>query len=369
MIQSDSLYNTVQEMMASKRESDNWDFKQAHHIDKADLLHDIICMANNRTNRDGYIIFGVKDGTFEIVGVEADDANRRNQQQMITFLKDKKFAADIRPTVEVRAFKMSGYAIDVLIIKNTLDTPYYLTQDYKDNRRPVKANHIYTRVGDTNTDIDKSADFIHVEYLWKKRFGLHLTPHDKVKHLLRRREDWIKNDEGVYHHVMNPEFTITIEDKKPDKQQPRMFYSYIMQNSQTAYGVLKIRYYNTTLYSQQMVILEGGKYSSSIPSVDRMYSEEGRIDVAYFVQEDISYLLHLWLLDPANSESCEAMKRLYKVILIYKSHSEKQSFTHYVNSNRDIYNRHMFVREHNSNSNSILYFCFNSVSAKRIQHS
>ena len=29
---------------------------------------------------------------------------------------------------------------------------------------------LYTRIGDTNTDIDKSADINHIEYLWKKRF-------------------------------------------------------------------------------------------------------------------------------------------------------------------------------------------------------
>ena len=33
----------------------------------------------------------------------------------------------------------------------------------------IMANNIYTRVMDTNTAKDKSADIHHVEYLWKKR--------------------------------------------------------------------------------------------------------------------------------------------------------------------------------------------------------
>lgn len=45
----------------NKREGDYWDFKERYHSNKVDLLHDIICMANNRADRDGYIIFGVRD--------------------------------------------------------------------------------------------------------------------------------------------------------------------------------------------------------------------------------------------------------------------------------------------------------------------
>lgn len=48
-----------------------------------------------------------------------------------------------------------------------MDTPYYLTSDFRDKERVVRANHIYTRVSDVNTDIDKSADKHIVEALWK----------------------------------------------------------------------------------------------------------------------------------------------------------------------------------------------------------
>ena len=74
----EELTALVVELLATKREDDWWDFKQKHQRDKAELVHDIICMANNRPRRDSYIIFGVEDKTLQIIGVESD-TNRRNQ--------------------------------------------------------------------------------------------------------------------------------------------------------------------------------------------------------------------------------------------------------------------------------------------------
>lgn len=88
------LEDEVKALILTEREDDYWDFKVKHHLNKANLLHDIICMANNRVDRDAYIIFGISDVTFEVVGIENDD-NRRNQQQMIDFLKSKDLSPEL----------------------------------------------------------------------------------------------------------------------------------------------------------------------------------------------------------------------------------------------------------------------------------
>lgn len=131
----------IEILRSSKREGDYWDFKEKHHVNKANLLHDIICMANNRVDRDAYIIFGISDDTYEIVGVENDE-NRRNQQHVIDQLKSKKFSSGIRPKIEMRSLNYAEHEIDVLIIKNSTDTPYFLIEDFKDQGRKVWANHI-----------------------------------------------------------------------------------------------------------------------------------------------------------------------------------------------------------------------------------
>ncbi|WP_431810640.1 ATP-binding protein [Lysinibacillus capsici] len=93
----EELFYEIIDLISLKREGDYWDFKEKHHTKKVDLLHDIICMANNRADRDGYIIFGISD-EFEIVGV-VNEEERRNQQGIIDFLKYQKFAGGIRPIV------------------------------------------------------------------------------------------------------------------------------------------------------------------------------------------------------------------------------------------------------------------------------
>ena len=138
----EELREIIEGLIDTKRESDYWDFKKKHHESKIDLVHDIICMANNRVDRDAYIIFGIEDETFNIVGVE-EDSGRRSQQGVIDILKSKKFSSGIRPQIEMRTIHISGHEIDVMIIKNSTDTPYFLLEDFLEGKRRVRANYIY----------------------------------------------------------------------------------------------------------------------------------------------------------------------------------------------------------------------------------
>lgn len=185
----ESLSFIIEDLIRSHREDDWWDFKREHHHDKADLVHDITCMANSRANRDAYIIFGVEDKTFKIIGIE-NDANRRNQQGIVDILRSVSYAGSVRPRIELRTITLEQHEIDVLIIKNTYNVPYYLEKQYQDTKvrspegkkigRIVRPFHIYTRVVDNNTEIDKNADINDVEYLWRKRFGIDLSPKERL---------------------------------------------------------------------------------------------------------------------------------------------------------------------------------------------
>ena len=59
-------------------------------------------MANNLENKDAYIIIGIDEqDNYKLKGVE-NDTNGRNTQIAVDFLKDKKFAGEIRPKVYVK---------------------------------------------------------------------------------------------------------------------------------------------------------------------------------------------------------------------------------------------------------------------------
>lgn len=149
-----------------KQEGGYWDFKRQWYNENknCDLLHDIICMANNIVNKDGLIIIGVdEENGYELVDV-SNDEYRRNTQQLVDFLRDKKFAGDVRPTIKVENVNLCGKIIDVIVVKNDNYTPYFLKERYQQ----LEANNIYTRIQDTNTPKKSSADIDKVELLWKK---------------------------------------------------------------------------------------------------------------------------------------------------------------------------------------------------------
>ncbi len=333
------LRDEVLMIIDSKREDDYWDFKVKYHTNSADLLHDIICMANNRVDRDAYIIFGVVDRTYEVVGV-SNDENRRTQQQMIDFLKDKKFVSGIRPKVELRNLMIAGQEVDVLVIKNSTDTPYYLTEDYDFQGRRVRANYIYTRVGDTNTDINKSADINNVEYLWKKRFLLTRSPFEQVMKRLANKSEW-KRDEDTYYNVYNPEFTITISDDDDEARTRSEFYAYSLTDSSTTYRNLSIKYFGTQLYNDLVALLDGGRYCTPTPEWGFLFFDEHRMNpnyaLKYFTKDSPSYKLNEFLYDDNKQESAFARRRFFEVVLLFEDDFEKDAFLAYVEHHNKVF--------------------------------
>ena len=294
-------------------------------------------MANNRVDRDAYIIFGIADGTFEVVGVENDE-NRRNQQQMIDFLKSENFVSGIRPRVEMPTLMLASYEVDVLIIKNSTDTSYFLTEDFSDTGRKVRANYIYTRVGDTNTDIDKSADINNIEYLWKKRFLLTRSPFEQIIKRLKNKNKW-KSDEYVYYNFFNPEFTITLEDDDEGSELIPEFCAYAMSNSATMYQLLSIKYFGTQQYGKQIVILDSGRYTTPTPEWEFLYFGEYRVHadytLKYFTKDNPSYKLNEFLYNEDNQEQAYTRRRFFEIVLLFENALEKDAFLKYIHSHKD----------------------------------
>lgn len=206
------LRQTVESFIRQSSEGSYWDFKQCWHKDNADLLKDIICMANNTTidMRDGYIIFGVEDKTYKIIGV-SEDCNRKNQENIIGFLSSKLWSGEEIPDVDVKTIEIDGKEIDVLIIHNRDVTPYYLLQDYSKNtvteksKTVLRAGVIYSRVGDRNTSSAECATKQATEFLWKKRFGLIGSDEFKVIKRLQNVDSWYSTDE--YDTLFNKEYS------------------------------------------------------------------------------------------------------------------------------------------------------------------
>ena len=100
---SEKQKNEVLKLISYKQEGAYWDFKKQWYEDgkQADLLHDIICMANNLENRDAYIIIGIDEEKDYCVNDLTNSADRKTTQMLVDFLRNKKFMGGIKPHVMV----------------------------------------------------------------------------------------------------------------------------------------------------------------------------------------------------------------------------------------------------------------------------
>ena len=84
-----SFRTEIRRLIELRQEGKYWDFKKEWYQNKSDLLHDIICMANNLSNHDGLIIVGVDEETDYTICDVANDPNRKKTQDIVAFLREK----------------------------------------------------------------------------------------------------------------------------------------------------------------------------------------------------------------------------------------------------------------------------------------
>lgn len=355
-MKDDELYELIISLINSKREDAWWDFKQEHHHDKAALVHDIICMANNKANKDAYLIIGVEDGTYNIVGVE-NDVNRRNQQMITDLLRHISFAGGVRPRVEERTILIAGHQVDVIIIKNSYDVPYYLEKEYRDKKYrdengktcgiAVRPYLIYTRVVDNNTPIDQNADINDVEYLWKKRFGLLDTPLQLVNKLLLNPSEWQSEDDNVYYNVEYPQFTVKYkfdeDDEEFTKDEKPELYHLIQCDTRAHYGMISVFHYTTKIFSWQISDLDGFRAVIPIPEKEFVrYENSYNPDIfyRYYCRNSLPYILLTFLntkFDASNGkEASIAIQKLMEITLLFEDKEEAQAFSQFISQSKTL---------------------------------
>lgn len=328
-----ALTDQVIKLIETQREDDWWDFKQKHHSDKAELVHDIVCMANNRPRRDSYIIFGVEDKSFKIIGVE-EDCNRRNQQGITDILRNISFAGGVRPRVEVHTITLENHELDVLIIKDSVEVPYYLDKEYKDKSvknekgkpdgKLVRPYYIYTRVVDNNTPIDKQADINDIEYLWRKRFGMDLTIMERLNILLEDTDKWVFDwgNKKYCYHVDFPEFQILQAEEMQQGWVPAAaFYTHLVMYL----ARLNIMYHGTIIY--ETILWSFDEFRKYLPEA-KNDTVKNEFWYSYYLLNSIEgKMLKIFTHGSCNISSREPN---YHQLLIFKDGNEKQDFDDYV---------------------------------------
>lgn len=328
----------IELLVTMRQEGPYWDFKKAWYGDNkdGDMLMDIICMANNLVNRDAYIIIGVdEESDYAILDVK-QDTNRRNTQMLTDFIRGKKFAGDFRPVVTVEQVQLEDGSIDVIVVHNSTNTPYFLKEKYKG----IFANNIYVRLQDSNTPVDKSADLHHIEYLWKKRFGILLSPIEKVKLYLKHPDHWANSpssDDKKYYKYA-PEFTIEHTYEPEDGRNGYEYYLFAQTDSRPHWSEIRICYHQTVLVELGGVSLDGGRYFTATPDRDGISLTEYHnwdVPYCYMVKGKLNHLVHEFYYVDDGDEERHAHDKYEGCILIFEDEKEHQQFRIYARKNWD----------------------------------
>ena len=296
-------------------------------------------MANNLENRNAYIIIGVSNKEFKIEGINKDP-NRKNTDKLCCLIKDAKFAGGIRPSVLVRTLDFDGKSIDIIVIENSTMTPFFLAENYGNK---VKAGHIYTRINDTNTPTNSSADMDKIEYLWKKRFAIDKTAIEKLYFLLKnsayywRKSDVNNNYTEIYYHELYPEFTLRLTSSE-EKDLVKLYMLSFLDKTPHWFE-LEIYYHQTMIKYFSGVYLDGCRYTIVAPSeitIDLEYKSK-RITTYffYYIEDSLEFLLSiLFLQNNTNFKlGTQSIYTLLKDVLFFKNATEFNNFIYYLTSN------------------------------------
>ena len=325
----------ILELISLKQEGSYWDFKKEwYEVGKqADLLHDIICMANNLENRDAYIIIGIDEENEYRVNDMTNADNRKSTQMLVDFMRNKKFAGGIRPRVMVEIMQLETGIIDIIVIKNGYSTPYVIEESYQG----VNANNIYTRVMDSNTPKNKTAEISHIEYLWKKRFRLLTTPLEQAFYYFLNKEDWldVPDDSSIIrqYYKYAPEYII--EYCMCDDRDGYEYYLFSQTDSRPRWYNIYVKYHQTTLFSTIGIGLDCGRYFTNIPCTDFLFDDcrhNGNVSFKYYVKGTKEMILHDFFCDYDSHEAMYARDRFEEIILIFLSDEEKKIFKEYVST-------------------------------------
>lgn len=301
----ENLYTIIKDLISLQREGDYWDYKQEWYLKNSCLLHDIICLANSLHRGDRYLIIGVANNG-DVVGVH-NDTHRKKQHQLIDFIKTIDFAQDNRPEIDIRTLKIADKDIDVIIIKDKPFKPYYLNSEfidkkiksadighkYQDKNNIVRQYSIYTRIGDTNTPIDKQADQYDIEKMWRERFGLDLPPYERLINLLAEPNEWNRTKEHYHYHKLFPEFRIEY-DEAVDMDAYSEPYSYFYPNSTGAYQNVRFYYHSTIMHEVMCIFCDECRIQLPVPSIRSLKND---VYFYYYLKDSfkgifLAYLRH-----------------------------------------------------------------------------
>lgn len=280
------------EILLNENESEYLDFKEDYHSNNIDLLHDILCLANAESSNHRFLVFGVADDR-SIIGIEKSQKKKR-QCEILNLLKDSPF--NHLPQITLHTIPYEGHEIDVLVIQNRAEKPYFFTKDKTFQGKTIRAGVTYSRYGDTNTPLGECVDELFLERMFRERLGLDKPPLEKVKINLLIVDHWkySENESGgaYFYDEWNPEFTLS---QKLDSSTKFIGGWNLSFPDSTAYQYeLLLKFHSTVLRRLFIVSCDGGRYVTVLPNhwlykdkITQQYYESN-----FFIDNSLEFLVN-----------------------------------------------------------------------------
>lgn len=342
----------VPHLINLRREGPYWDFKKQWHDENWELIHDIICLANNLDSDVSYLVIGIdEDGDYRVCDVETNiDAPRKTNQNLVDLLSKQHWGSPQAPFALVEPLEFEDGNIDVIVIQSRReDMPYYLG---KPNGQ-LKAWMIHTRRVDANTPVDTGANWGEVEGIWRHHFALDASPLDQAKIMLCDKDNWeyitsIGNSEDKYYKYA-PEYTIhhTSDDDLDG-------YEYYMLNQTDCsphWYTISLDYHQTCIFDAQGIALDGGRYFAPVPprSFIRWHGVRNKLeaDVSYchYERDSIDWTLNEFFFDENYSDARISRNRFLDMVVLFESHDERLDFEWRLRFCKDEFERRLGTTE------------------------
>lgn len=335
MFQKESIEQIISRLISQRQEGDFWDFKQEWHEDNknTDLVKDILCFANSIHQQDCYLIFGIDD-TYQITGMKQ---KRKTQADVIDLLSHLQWAGDNVPHISVKTVIVDSTPLDVLIVHNSSDVPFYLKKDYQHDKHCVRQGVVYSRVRDRNTGWGEIASPLTIERLWKKRFHLHEPIIKQIYNLLAHVDEWDNGPDNLLYHKYRPEFTIS---KKPSDERNiyEEFFVEYMIDCKAFSHVYQLKYNGNILKDIYILYLDACRFLTPYPESEIPHAiSENRY--FYMVQDSADWSLQQILNKQSGGNHIFSQKMFFNHIVLYASEKEKDDFLAWCSRNPQLIKR------------------------------
>lgn len=150
-----SIENQIINLIISQDENDQVNFKKEYYSKekKYDLIKDIVSFANNIKPKDKYIVFGVENSTWNVLGI--DRASLPDISEINNLLHSY-----VEPFIDVELGYLDYQGVTIGFIRiphHDLNRPYVISKEYNKNKGVfLRKGEIYTRKGATNFIAERS---------------------------------------------------------------------------------------------------------------------------------------------------------------------------------------------------------------------